>query len=371
MSSEQKSIKHIKPFIKWAGGKEKELIILQKYFPKRISRFIEPFVGGGSVFLNTVADSYYVNDKSKELITLYLMIKKQNKTFFRYLNAMASAWKKIELFVIENEEELIELYKSATAIDINTFVEKHEKSIQDLSIIKNQDCSIMVKEAVKNLQSKIKRARKIEIEKGRLSQADIVDNMECALKSAFYMYLRQLYNSLSLFENEELYSAVFYFIREYCYSSMFRYNTDGEFNVPYGGISYNKKDFSEKIKYIHSKKLTEKLSCTNFSCNDFEVFFQEFNLSEEDFIFLDPPYDSDFSTYAKNTFDKSDQIRLCDSLKTIKAKFLLVIKETDFIKNLYSDFNIISFQKHYLVSFKNRNDKDVTHLIITNYKEAF
>ena len=87
-------------------------------------------------------------------------------------------------------------------------------------------------------------------------------------------------------------------------------------------------------------------------------------------MFLDPPYDTEFSTYAGNEFGKKDQIRLRDYLKNTKAKFMLIIKNTDFIYNLYNQdgFFIKSFDKKYLVSIKNRNDKDVEHLIITNYE---
>ena len=88
----------------------------------------------------------------------------------------------------------------------------------------------------------------------------------------------------------------------------------------------------------------------------------------DDFIFLDPPYDSDFSTYANNSFDKEEQIRLRNYLTNTKAKILLVIKNTEFIYNLYKDdFKISDFDKKYMVSFMNRNDKDVKHLVVTNY----
>ena len=95
----------------------------------------------------------------------------------------------------------------------------------------------------------------------------------------------------------------------------------------------------------------------------------KFEFSKDDFIFLDPPYDTEFSTYAQNEFDKEDQIRLANYMKNTKAKFMLIIKNTDFIYNLYNieKFKIRSFDKKYMVSFQNRNDKNVEHLIITNY----
>lgn len=101
---------------------------------------------------------------------------------------------------------------------------------------------------------------------------------------------------------------------------------------------------------------------------DFEKFLNLFNLNKNDFIFLDPPYDSEFSTYDNNSFDRNEQIRLHDFLKNTKARWMLIIKKTDFIYNLYKEFNIYEYDKNYLVSFKNRNAKDVKHLLITNYE---
>lgn len=84
--------------------------------------------------------------------------------------------------------------------------------------------------------------------------------------------------------------------------------------------------------------------------------------------FLDPTYDTDFSTYAQNEFGHEEQKRLCECLKRTPAKILLIIKNTDFIYELYKDnFNITSFDKKYMVSFMNRNDRKAEHLIITNY----
>jgi len=103
---------------------------------------------------------------------------------------------------------------------------------------------------------------------------------------------------------------------------------------------------------------------------DFEEFCNTIALTERDFLFLDPPYDTEFSTYAKNSFDRNDHIRLANFLSRTNAKFMLVIKNTDFIFNLYQKnrgFNIETFDKKYLVSFMNRNDKAAEHLLITNY----
>jgi DNA adenine methylase len=158
---------------------------------------------------------------------------------------------------------------------------------------------------------------------------------------------------------------------------MFRYNLNGEFNVPFGGISYAKKNLDTKIKRLQDPNIVNQLNITCKGSLDFEEFLNEYPPTSSDFIFVDPPYDTSFSTYAKNTFEKKDQERLAVYLiKKTNAKFMVVIKNTDFIKSIYPEgktctngkpIRIIPFEKKYFVSFQNRNDKNAEHLIIMNY----
>ncbi len=89
-----------------------------------------------------------------------------------------------------------------------------------------------------------------------------------------------------------------------------------------------------------------------------------------DFIFLDPPYDSEFSTYAQNIFDMRDQERLASYLlENCQAKCMLVIKNTEAIFSLYGQkgLTIKTLNKKHLVSFQDRNNRDAEHLLITNF----
>ncbi|WP_348821394.1 DNA adenine methylase, partial [Lactococcus petauri] len=82
-------------------------------------------------------------------------------------------------------------------------------------------------------------------------------------------------------------------------------------------------------------------------------------------------YDTEFSNYNNIDFKENDQVRLRNKLVTLSSKFMMIIKNTKFIYDLYkdTDFHIEAFDKNYQVSFQNRNDKKVTHLVITNYKK--
>ena len=177
--------------------------------------------------------------------------------------------------------------------------------------------------------------------------------------------------------SEEFGTAIYFFIRQVCYSSMFRYNKDGKFNVPYGGISYNRKSFNNKIEFYRNKEVIKHLDKTTIGNMDFYDFMNKYKPNKNDFVFLDPPYDSEFSTYAKNEFNKNDQSRLAEYLiKECKANFMIVIKNTDYIASLYQkgthtangkELNVSLFDKKYFVSFQDRNDKNAQHLLITNY----
>ena len=63
-----------KAFIKWAGGKEKELPFIMDNLPDNFDRYVEPFVGGGAVYFDINKQNSIINDKSDELINLYKLI---------------------------------------------------------------------------------------------------------------------------------------------------------------------------------------------------------------------------------------------------------------------------------------------------------
>ena len=216
--------------------------------------------------------------------------------------------------------------------------------------------------------------RQLEKEKRLLPDNDVDVNILTAIKSSFYMYFRMLYNNPQKYGIKSVvYSAIYFFIRNYSYSGMFRYNANGEFNVPYGGIGYNGNSLDKKIKYISSEEIRNKLQNTTIENADFYDFMKLQKTTENDFIFLDPPYDTEFSTYDQNEFTQNDQVRLANYLiNETNCKWQLVIKNTDYIHSLYKkeSINIKYFDKSYNVSFMNRNDKKAEHLLITNYNQA-
>lgn len=369
----------LQPILKWAGGKERELAHITAEAPREFSNFYDPFVGGGSVFAAFDAKAYFINDKSTELIGLYNVIKQQDDETFAILQGINESWKSMRSFVKEHTElkSLYEIYRDGNISDedlrkdIYKFLDDNILRLESvLGPLTKFNGDSYKHELQRTVFQKLLRMAKIEKEKGRMPDADIFDNIETAFMGSLYMFYRGLYNDSALMENGKLNVALFLFIRNYAYSGMFRYNSKGEFNVPYGGIGYNHKTLDKKLDYYRSKELLERMGRTTINCGDFEAFLKKNPPTENDFVFLDPPYDTEFSTYAQNEFDKNDQKRLAHYLiKECKGKWMLVIKNTPFIYSLYDGhgLTIMSFDKTYQVSFMNRNNRKVEHLLIKNY----
>ena len=152
----------------------------------------------------------------------------------------------------------------------------------------------------------------------------------------------------------------FFLVNQLSFNGMRRFNSRGEFNIPYG----NYKTFNINVKDEH----IEKLSKTEIFCDSYENIMIN-NDAENTFIFIDPPYTREFKEYShNNSFDKNSQVKLFDTFKNMKfAKVMIIINKDDFTYDLYKDYIVSEYDLKYSTNIKNRYDSNVKHLIITNY----
>ncbi|MFT4245233.1 MAG: DNA adenine methylase [Micrococcaceae bacterium] len=358
----------MKPLIKWPGGKAGEYKYIKHIVPE-FNKFIEPFFGGGAIYFKLEPNKATINDINLDLVNFYKCTQKQSKPFLQQLNFFADEWEKISALVDANTESIIEAYKNQDKSDTKNTIEiiMYQILFDKYKFSKRYfDTENLKKQIIKNLKSKVQRTKKITNKD--TNDDDIINNIESAVKSGIYMHFRDIYNKKVGKLSIEEAAAVFFFIREFCYASMFRYNKKGEFNIPYGGIGYNRKNFRAKTQAIQDSEISKQLNKTEILNTDFENVIRK-SAKKNDFIFLDPPYDSEFKDYDKNPFTKEDQARLADCLSDTEAKFILIIKQTDFIDKLYANrgFKVESFEKKYLYNMRGRNNRDVNHLLIYNY----
>lgn len=353
-----------KPFLKWPGGKESELAFLLPFFPGDIDRYFEPFLGGGAAYFAARAQGYVVNDRSDDLMALYGCIQRDDADFFATLQALSDLWDGTKQTVSLTAEQL----QAAAA-----------QPVQLLGYLQRPVTGALARHGFPELEDDaayaaavaagLKRKLRTVLEGNDAAGADMA--LQTAMKAALYTLVRQSYNRARAAARFDAARAVaFFFLREFCYSSMFRFSSKGEFNVPYGGFSYGRKSMASKMAQMRSPAVQARFARTSFHCSDFAQMLQAEPPGERDFIFVDPPYDSMFSTYDNNAFEGSDQARLAQALKATKARFMLVVKNTPLMQALYADcgLHLLTYDMQYSVSFMNRNDRDVEHLMVLNYE---
>jgi len=121
-------------------------------------------------------------------------------------------------------------------------------------------------------------------------------------------------------------ASLFYYLNRTCYNGLCRFNSKGEFNVPFGRykrLTY-KTDFSE---YVSAFAQWE------FMCVDFE----RVPFGPDDFIYADPPYDVRFTQYSKEAFGWKEQVRLAKRLARHPGPVVLSNQATDRIRELYHE----------------------------------
>lgn len=170
--------------------------------------------------------------------------------------------------------------------------------------------------------------------------------------------------------NIERASRVIY-LNKTCYNGLFRVNRQGEFNTPFGRYKnpniVNEATLRAVNNYFNKAKVTLK-------CGDFEEAVK--GIRKGSFVYFDPPYDpvsdsANFTGYDKGGFDKDEQMRLkklCDKLNNRGVKFLLSNSSTEFILDLYKDYNITIVKAKRSINSKGDGRGDVNEVLVKNYE---
>lgn len=119
-------------------------------------------------------------------------------------------------------------------------------------------------------------------------------------------------------------AALFHFLNRTGYNGLCRFNSRGEFNVPFGRYT--------RINYARDfGAYRERLADWIFTVGDFEAI----DLRSDDFVYADPPYDVEFTTYARGGFSWEDQERAAVWLSAHAGPVVLVNQATPRIERLY------------------------------------
>ena len=89
-------------FIKWPGGKNKLFLNKPEIFPDRFNTYIEPFLGGGSMFFNLAPEKAILGDINKRLIDLFQSVKVDYENIFDAVEALIKTHSDDQYYEIRN-----------------------------------------------------------------------------------------------------------------------------------------------------------------------------------------------------------------------------------------------------------------------------
>ena len=194
-------------------------------------------------------------------------------------------------------------------------------------------------------------------------------------RKEFYLLQREKFNTKQL-ENVEN-SALFIFLNRTCFNGLYRVNSKGLFNVPFG--RYTNPTICDENTILADRELLQKVEILT---GDFEQTF--LHATENTLFYFDPPYKplsktSSFNSYAKEEFNDSEQIRLkrfCDKLD--ERNFIWILSNSDvksndptnnFFDDLYSNYKIDRVWASRSVNANPEKRGKLKELLITNYHE--
>lgn len=292
------------PFF-YVGDKFKLVPQLKEHFPTDIERFIEPFCGGGSVFLNVEAESYLVNDIDSYMIALH-------KLLFNYSANADKFW--------DDLDSIINSYGLSASFLGRTVPEEYKINF---------------------------------------------------VKTYYAKYNKESYTKLrSDFNADKTDLLKLYVLLIYGFNRMLRFNGNGDFNLPVGNVDFNQNvvnALNSYFDYIFDKDIY-------FYNTDFEQFISSVKPTEDDFVYLDPPYLITFSEYNKlwNEDTEHRLLDLLDQLDQNNVRFAIsnIIKH----KNKYNEifylwakkYNVINISSNY-ISFHDNTQKGSYEVLVTNY----
>lgn len=169
------------------------------------------------------------------------------------------------------------------------------------------------------------------------------------------------------FRSAEKRAARFIYLNQTSFNGIYRVNSHGKYNVPYG--------YREKVNHNFSNliSVSNTLKDTIISSNDFSNVID--NVKKNDLVFLDPPYtvthnNNGFIQYNKNIFSLEAQYKLAETINNIKeigANYILTNAAHPKIREIFNNGDkIIEVRRSSIIGGKNAKRGKYAELIITN-----
>lgn len=160
----------------------------------------------------------------------------------------------------------------------------------------------------------------------------------------------------------------FIYLNRTCFNGMYRVNSKGEFNVPFG--HYKNPRILDENNLINCSHLLQR---TEIKQADFSEILKK--VKKGDFVYFDPPYvplseTSSFTSYTKDGFDIDMQFKLrdvCDELHSMGVKFLLSNSDTKLVNELYENYDTKKVFASRQINANADGRGKITEVLVRNY----
>jgi len=164
-------------------------------------------------------------------------------------------------------------------------------------------------------------------------------------------------------------AARFIYLNKTAFNGLYRVNSKGEFNVPFGRYDNPKILDSENLLLVHRALQKDELYC-----GDFGIVLK--NARRGDLVYFDPPYvpiskTSNFTGYTREGFGESEQKRLFRIYKELDARGCFVILSnsySDIIFDLYAEYELEVVHASRMINCKAEGRGKIRELIVRNWE---
>lgn len=197
----------------------------------------------------------------------------------------------------------------------------------------------------------------------------ITDLSKHSISKDYFLKIR----NLDRFENYKNLPSIekasrFIYLNRTCFNGMYRVNSKGQFNVPFG--KYKNPRIVDANNLLNCSQL---LRNTEICCDDFSKIVDI--AKSGDFVYFDPPYaplseTSSFTSYTKSGFDENMQRTLrdtCDLINSRGVKFMLSNSDTQLINNLYKKYKIIKVYASRAINSDASKRGKITEVLVKNF----
>lgn len=161
------------------------------------------------------------------------------------------------------------------------------------------------------------------------------------------------------------------YLNKTCFNGLFRVNSAGEFNTPYGRYRNPNIVNEETLRAVSRYFNAASIKITH---GDYGAVLEK--VTPKTFVYLDPPYDplsnsASFTSYTRIGFGREEQVRLrdwCVELDRRGCRFMLSNSATDFIRDLYQDFNVSIVRAKRAINSVAARRGQVDEVLVRNYE---